>query len=133
MAALIDAAIPALFDHLAEEDRPPPVHPRNHRDPRLTHLATGTTARPFAGAVVPIAFNAAGASAANASVVRHTVGSETQPLTGTVAAVSVGIVGGVPLLDLAYEEDVTAGLTPGAVCAGADGGGVPCQVNVLKF
>ena len=30
-----------------------------------------------------------------------------QPLTGTVAAVSVGIVGGVPLLDLCYEEDVT--------------------------
>ncbi len=30
-----------------------------------------------------------------------------QPLTGTVSAVSVGIVGGVPLLDLCYEEDVT--------------------------
>ena len=29
-----------------------------------------------------------------------------QPLTGTVSAVSVGIVGGVPLLDLCYEEDV---------------------------
>ena len=31
-----------------------------------------------------------------------------QPLTGTVAAVSVGIVSGVPLLDLCYEEDVRA-------------------------
>src|ERR687891_2410433 len=31
-----------------------------------------------------------------------------QPLTGTVSAVSVGIVGGVPLLDLCYEEDVRA-------------------------
>jgi ribonuclease PH len=30
------------------------------------------------------------------------------PLTGSVAAVSVGIVDGVPLLDLCYEEDVTA-------------------------
>jgi ribonuclease PH len=31
-----------------------------------------------------------------------------KPLTGTVAAVSVGIVAGVPLLDLCYEEDVRA-------------------------
>jgi ribonuclease PH len=31
-----------------------------------------------------------------------------EPLTGSVAAVSVGIVGGEPLLDLCYEEDVTA-------------------------
>src|SRR5690348_13388237 len=28
-----------------------------------------------------------------------------RPLTGTVSAVSVGIVGGTPLLDLCYEED----------------------------
>jgi ribonuclease PH len=31
-----------------------------------------------------------------------------QPLIGSVSAVSVGIVAGVPLLDLAYEEDVRA-------------------------
>jgi ribonuclease PH len=31
-----------------------------------------------------------------------------EPLTGSVAAVSVGVVGGVPLLDLCYEEDVRA-------------------------
>ena len=31
-----------------------------------------------------------------------------EPLTGSVAAVSVGVVGGVPMLDLCYEEDVTA-------------------------
>ncbi len=30
------------------------------------------------------------------------------PLTGSVAAVSVGVVGGVPLLDLCYTEDVRA-------------------------
>jgi ribonuclease PH len=30
------------------------------------------------------------------------------PLTGSVAAVSVGVVDGVPLLDLCYEEDVRA-------------------------
>jgi ribonuclease PH len=31
------------------------------------------------------------------------------PLTGSVAAVSVGVVDGVPLLDLCYDEDVRAG------------------------
>ena len=31
-----------------------------------------------------------------------------KPLTGSVAAVSVGIIGGVPRLDLPYEEDVRA-------------------------
>lgn len=31
-----------------------------------------------------------------------------QPLLGSVAAVSVGVVGGVPLLDLCYSEDVKA-------------------------
>jgi len=31
-----------------------------------------------------------------------------EPLTTSVAAVSVGIVGGVPMLDLCYEEDSTA-------------------------
>jgi hypothetical protein len=51
--------------------------------------------------VVSIAFNAAAASAASASIVRDAVWSEAQPLTGTVAAGGVGIVGGVPLLDLA--------------------------------
>ncbi|MCC5033188.1 ribonuclease PH [Streptomyces sp. WAC 00631] len=41
-----------------------------------------------------------------------------KPLTGTVAAVSVGIVGGVPLLDLCYEEDVTAETDMNVVCTG---------------
>jgi len=40
------------------------------------------------------------------------------PLTGTVAAVSVGIVDGVPLLDLAYEEDVRAETDMNVVCTG---------------
>ncbi len=39
---------------------------------------------------------------------RKLLRSGTKPLTGTVAAVSVGIVDGVPLLDLCYEEDVRA-------------------------
>ena len=56
--------------------------------------------------MVSIAFNAAGASAASASIVRDTVGSEAQPLTSTVAVVSVGIVGGMLLPELDDEEDV---------------------------
>lgn len=40
------------------------------------------------------------------------------PLTDTVAAVSVGIVGGTPLLDLAYEEDVKADTDMNVVCTG---------------
>jgi ribonuclease PH len=31
-----------------------------------------------------------------------------EPLTGSVAAISVGIIDGVPRLDLPYEEDVRA-------------------------
>ncbi|KUJ64966.1 ribonuclease PH [Streptomyces albus subsp. albus] len=41
-----------------------------------------------------------------------------KPLTGTVAAVSVGIVDGVPLLDLRYEEDVRAETDMNVVCTG---------------
>ncbi|GGX65253.1 ribonuclease PH [Streptomyces minutiscleroticus] len=41
-----------------------------------------------------------------------------QPLTGTVSAVSVGIVDGVPLLDLRYEEDVRAETDMNVVCTG---------------
>ncbi|OON76943.1 ribonuclease PH [Streptomyces tsukubensis] len=41
-----------------------------------------------------------------------------KPLTGTVSAVSVGIVGGAPLLDLRYEEDVRADTDMNVVCTG---------------
>ncbi|MGV9878328.1 ribonuclease PH [Streptomyces sp. NPDC003006] len=41
-----------------------------------------------------------------------------KPLTDTVSAVSVGIVGGVPLLDLCYEEDVRADTDMNVVCTG---------------
>ncbi|MEW2547159.1 ribonuclease PH [Streptomyces sp. NPDC047002] len=41
-----------------------------------------------------------------------------EPLTGTVAAVSVGIVAGSPLLDLCYEEDVRADTDMNVVCTG---------------
>jgi ribonuclease PH len=41
-----------------------------------------------------------------------------EPLTGTVSAVSVGIVDGEPLLDLCYEEDVRAETDMNIVCTG---------------
>ncbi|MFI2258502.1 ribonuclease PH [Streptomyces tubercidicus] len=41
-----------------------------------------------------------------------------KPLTGTVSAVSVGIVDGMPLLDLCYEEDVRADTDMNVVCTG---------------
>ena len=40
------------------------------------------------------------------------------PLADSVVAVSVGIVGGVPMLDLCYEEDVRAGTDMNVVVAG---------------
>jgi ribonuclease PH len=44
--------------------------------------------------------------------------AKAQPITGTVAAVSVGIVDGAPLLDLCYEEDVEAETDMNVVCTG---------------
>jgi ribonuclease PH len=41
-----------------------------------------------------------------------------EPLTGSVSAVSVGIVGAVPLLDLCYTEDVRAETDMNVVCTG---------------
>jgi len=40
------------------------------------------------------------------------------PLKGEVAAVSVGIVGGTPLLDLKYDEDSRAAVDMNVVCTG---------------
>ena len=40
------------------------------------------------------------------------------PLTGEVAAVSVGIVDGTPLLDLKYDEDSRAGVDMNVICTG---------------
>jgi ribonuclease PH len=46
---------------------------------------------------------------------------ERTPLTGSVAAVSCGIVGGIPLLDLDYAEDSTAEVDANVVIAGQGG------------
>jgi ribonuclease PH len=43
---------------------------------------------------------------------------KTNPLVGSVAAVSVGVVDGEPRLDLCYEEDVAAETDMNVVCTG---------------
>jgi len=53
------------------------------------------------------------------------------PLTGTVAAVSCGIVNGVPLLDLDYSEDSTAEVDANVVMTG-DGGLVEVQATAER-
>src|ERR1700761_8094272 len=53
------------------------------------------------------------------------------PLTGSVAAVSCGMVGGVPLLDLDYSEDSTAEVDANVVMT-ADGGVVEVQATAER-
>ncbi|MEJ7824340.1 MAG: ribonuclease PH [Solirubrobacteraceae bacterium] len=53
------------------------------------------------------------------------------PLTGTVAAISAGIVGGVPLLDLDYSEDSTAEVDANVVMTG-EGGLIEVQATAER-
>ena len=53
------------------------------------------------------------------------------PLTGSVAAVSCGIVDGEPLLDLDYPEDSTAEVDANVVMTG-DGGLVEVQATAER-
>ncbi|CAB4581527.1 unannotated protein [freshwater metagenome] len=54
------------------------------------------------------------------------VAQSANPITQSVAAVSVGIVNGLPMLDLCYEEDVTAETDMNIVCTG-DGNFIEVQ------
>ena len=56
---------------------------------------------------------------------------ERSPLTGSVAAISAGIVDGVPLLDLDYSEDSTAEVDANVVMTG-DGGLVEVQATAER-
>ncbi|MCW3063871.1 MAG: ribonuclease [Solirubrobacterales bacterium] len=56
---------------------------------------------------------------------------ERTPLTGTIAAISCGIVGGTPLLDLDYSEDSTAEVDANVVMTG-DGGLVEVQATAER-
>jgi ribonuclease PH len=53
------------------------------------------------------------------------------PLTGSVAAVSCGVVGGTPMLDLDYPEDSTAEVDANVVMTG-DGGLVEVQATAER-
>jgi ribonuclease PH len=72
----------------------------------------GTRTAAITGAYVALADAVAWAQG------RKIIKSKAQPLSGTVAAVSVGIVDGAPLLDLCYEEDVRAETDMNVVCTG---------------
>jgi ribonuclease PH len=72
----------------------------------------GTRTAAVTGAYVALADAIAWAQAKK--LVKH----GRKPLTGTVSAVSVGIVAGIPLLDLCYEEDVRAETDMNVVCTG---------------
>jgi ribonuclease PH len=56
---------------------------------------------------------------------------ERSPLTGSVAAISAGIVGGVPLLDLDYAEDSTAEVDANVVMTG-EGGLIEVQATAER-
>ncbi len=72
----------------------------------------GTRTAAITGAYVALADAIADARA------KGLIGRNAEPLTGSVAAVSVGIVGGEAVLDLDYEEDVTAGTDMNVVMTG---------------
>ncbi|MFF0107860.1 ribonuclease PH [Streptomyces hirsutus] len=72
----------------------------------------GTRTAAITGAYVALA------DAINWSRDNKLIRASRRPLTGTVSAVSVGIVNGVPLLDLCYEEDVRADTDMNVICTG---------------
>jgi ribonuclease PH len=56
---------------------------------------------------------------------------ERSPLTGSVAAVSCGVIGGIPLLDLDYSEDSKAEVDANVVMSG-DGGLIELQTTAER-
>lgn len=46
------------------------------------------------------------------------IAAKANPLSDSVAAISVGIIDGVPMLDLCYEEDVRADTDMNVICSG---------------
>jgi ribonuclease PH len=54
------------------------------------------------------------------------IAKDALPIAQSVAAVSVGIINGTPMLDLCYEEDVTAETDMNIVCTG-DGNFIEVQ------
>ena len=94
----------------------------------------GTRTAAITGAYVALADAIAWAKA------QGHIKENSKPLSDSVAAVSVGIIDGVPMLDLCYEEDVRADTDMNVVCSG-DGRfievqgtaeGVPFDRNLLN-
>jgi ribonuclease PH len=72
----------------------------------------GTRTAAITGAYVALA------DAVRWLVEHDAIKASARPLRDSVAAVSVGIIGGEPRLDLCYEEDVTAHTDMNVVCTG---------------
>ena len=80
----------------------------------------GTRTAAITGAYVALA------DAINWAKANSHIGKTENPITQSVAAVSVGILNGQPLLDLCYEEDVSAQTDMNIVCTG-DGNFIEVQ------
>jgi len=80
----------------------------------------GTRTAAITGAYVALA------DAVRWAQAKRLIKPKAQPLTGGVSAVSVGIIDGVPMLDLCYEEDVRAETDMNIVCT-SDGRFVEVQ------
>ena len=72
----------------------------------------GTRTAAITGAYVALA------DAINWAKIQGHIKETANPLNDSVSAVSVGIIDGVPMLDLCYEEDVRAGTDMNVVVAG---------------
>ncbi len=72
----------------------------------------GTRTAAITGAYVALADAIAWAKA------KGHIPAKAMPLSDSVAAISVGIIDGVPMLDLCYEEDVRADTDMNVVCSG---------------
>jgi len=80
----------------------------------------GTRTAAITGAYVALA------DAINWAKANNHIGSGVNPITQSVAAVSVGVINGVAVLDLCYEEDVSAQTDMNIVCTG-DGNFIEVQ------
>jgi len=80
----------------------------------------GTRTAAITGAYVALA------DAINWAKANNHIGSGVNPIIQSVAAVSVGVINGVAVLDLCYEEDVSAQTDMNIVCTG-DGNFIEVQ------
>ena len=82
------------------------------RTQEISRLVGGTRTAAITGAYVALA------DAISWAQKEGHIKAGAKPLADSVAAVSVGIIDGIPMLDLCYEEDVRAETDMNVVCAG---------------